>query len=71
MLEGLMMDYPLTLNHFRERAARYWGKQPIITRTAGGTHRYTFAATGLDAGALRERARRYQTFFDVPSEPGG
>jgi hypothetical protein len=36
-----------------------------------GTHRYTFAATGLDAEALRERARRYQTFFDVPSEPVG
>ena len=35
---------------------------------AYGTHRYTFAATGLDEGALRERARRYQEYFDVPSE---
>jgi hypothetical protein len=34
-----------------------------------GAHRYRFADTGLDAGALRERARRYQTYFDVPSEP--
>jgi hypothetical protein len=34
-----------------------------------GGHRYTFAATGLDAGALRERVRRYQTYFDVASEP--
>lgn len=33
-----------------------------------GGHRYTFADTGLDAGAVRERARRYQTYFDVPSE---
>ena len=33
-----------------------------------GTHRYTFADTALDAGALRERARRYQTYFDVPDE---
>ena len=33
-----------------------------------GGHRYAFADTGLDAGALRERARRYQTYFDVPSE---
>ena len=33
-----------------------------------GGHRYAFADTGLDAGALRERARRYQEYFDVPSE---
>ena len=33
-----------------------------------GGHRYTFADTGLDAGAMRERARRYQEYFDVPSE---
>jgi hypothetical protein len=31
--------------------------------------RYTWADTGLDAGALRERARRYQERFEVPSEP--
>jgi hypothetical protein len=35
-----------------------------------GRHRYTFAATGLDAGDLRARARRYQEYFDVPSEEG-
>jgi Sulfotransferase family len=35
---------------------------------AGG-QRYTFADTGLDAGALRERVRCYQEYFDVPSEP--
>lgn len=33
-----------------------------------GGHRYTFAATGLDEGEWRERARRYQEYFDVPSE---
>jgi hypothetical protein len=33
-----------------------------------GGHRYTFASTGLDEGELRERARRYQEYFDVPSE---
>jgi hypothetical protein len=33
-----------------------------------GTHRYSFADTGLDEGELRERARRYQEYFDVPSE---
>jgi len=34
----------------------------------GGGQRYTFADTGLDAGALRERVRGYQEYFDVPSE---
>ena len=33
-----------------------------------GKHAYTFAATELDEGALRERARRYQEYFAVPSE---
>ncbi|MDQ1381241.1 MAG: hypothetical protein QOJ71_1960 [Actinomycetota bacterium] len=36
-----------------------------------GTHTYTFADTGLDEGVWRERARRYQEYFDVPSEPLG
>lgn len=34
-----------------------------------GTHRYTFADTELDAGSLRERARRYTDYFDVGAEP--
>jgi hypothetical protein len=33
-----------------------------------GGHQYTWADTGLDEGALRERTRRYQDYFDVPSE---
>lgn len=33
-----------------------------------GGHRYTFAATGLDEGEWRERARCYQEYFDVPTE---
>ncbi len=33
-----------------------------------GVHRYSFADTGLDAGEIRERSRRYQDYFDVPSE---
>jgi len=34
-----------------------------------GVHRYTLADTGQSADRIRERARRYQTFFDVPDEP--
>jgi hypothetical protein len=36
---------------------------------AHGSHQYSFADTGLDAGELRERSRSYQDYFDVPSEP--
>jgi hypothetical protein len=36
-----------------------------------GTHTYTFADTGLDEGVWRERAKRYQDYFDVPSESLG
>jgi hypothetical protein len=36
-----------------------------------GVHTYSFAETGLDEGALREQARRYQDYFDVPSESMG
>ena len=38
-------------------------------RDRHGEHHYSFADTGLDAGELRERARRYQEYFDVASEP--
>ena len=37
-------------------------------RDKHGRHEYTFAATGLDPDEIRERARRYQDYFDVPSE---
>jgi len=33
-----------------------------------GGHRYAFADTGLDAGEMRERSRRYQEYFGVESE---
>jgi len=36
-----------------------------------GQHRYALRDTGLDADRLRARARRYQEYFDVPSEPLG
>lgn len=35
---------------------------------APGAHRYTFADTQLEEGPLRERARRYQEYFEVPNE---
>jgi hypothetical protein len=34
-----------------------------------GAHEYTWAATQLDAAAVRARTRPYQDFFGVPDEP--
>jgi len=50
-MRGLMMDYPLTLTHFLERANDLFPKKEIITRIPTGLHRYTYAD-------LHERARR-------------
>ena len=41
-MNGLMMDYPLTLQHFLERAGRLFPNKEIVTRTAHGTHLYRF-----------------------------
>ncbi len=48
-----------------QRMRRFLAEHP---RDRYGNHVYTFAETGLDEGALRERARGYQEYFDVPSE---
>lgn len=34
-----------------------------------GVHRYTFGATGLDAGSVRARTARYEEYFGVAREP--
>jgi fatty-acyl-CoA synthase len=62
-LDGLMMDYPLTLTHFFERSRRLWAKKTIATRVPGTPlFRYTYAdfvdrtlrlAGVLDAMGLR------------------
>lgn len=41
----------------------------LAAHPSEGRHAYTWDATGLDAGTWRERAARYQDWFDVPSEP--
>jgi fatty-acyl-CoA synthase len=44
MLPGLMMDYPLTLTHFLERARTFFPKREIVSRRSDGSlHRYTYA----------------------------
>jgi fatty-acyl-CoA synthase len=43
MLLGNMMDFPLTLTHFLDRARRYYSHVEIVTKMpSGDMHRYTF-----------------------------
>ena len=42
-MRGTMMDYPLTLQHFLERAHKMSPRKEIATKTAAGMHRYTYA----------------------------
>ncbi len=51
-MQGLIMDYPLTLTHILERARRLFPRKEIVTKTAGGLHRYTYADMVGRAGRL-------------------
>ncbi|HJR35659.1 MAG TPA: long-chain fatty acid--CoA ligase [Gemmatimonadales bacterium] len=42
-MQGLMMDWQLTLTHVLERARRVFHEQRISSRHAAGVHRYRFA----------------------------
>jgi fatty-acyl-CoA synthase len=45
-MQGLMMDYPLTLQHFFQRATRIFTRREIVTQTDTGLHRYTYGEWG-------------------------
>ncbi len=45
-MQGLMMDYPLTLQHFFNRATRIFPRKEIVTQTDSGVHRYTYGEWG-------------------------
>ncbi len=58
MLTGRMMDFPLTLTHFLERARTYFGRSEVVSRAPDTSlHRYTYAdfyrRTCQLAGALK------------------
>ncbi len=42
-MQGLMMDYPLTLPHILERSAKLFPRKEIASKMADGIHRYTYA----------------------------
>ena len=45
-MQGLMMDFPLTLQHAFNRAVRLFPRKEIVTRMEGGMHRYTYSEWG-------------------------
>ncbi|MGH2515991.1 MAG: AMP-binding protein, partial [Ktedonobacterales bacterium] len=45
-MQGLMMDYPLTVQHIFTRATRYFPRKEVVTKTADGLHRYTYGDFG-------------------------
>jgi fatty-acyl-CoA synthase len=45
-MQGLMQEYPLTIQHIFTRAVRLFPRQEIVTRTDNGFHRYTYAEFG-------------------------
>ena len=52
-MNGLMMDYQLTLPHLLRRSEQYYGEKEIVTRLPDRSfHRATYAETGRRARAL-------------------
>ncbi len=51
-MQGLMMDYPLTLQHAYNRAVRLFPRKEIVTRTEDGLHRYTYREWGRRTAQL-------------------
>ena len=43
-MQGLMMDYPLTLQSILDRSRRLYPKREIATKFGPSMHRYTYAA---------------------------
>ncbi len=51
-MQGLMMDYPLTLQHAYNRAVRLFYKKEVVTQTTEGLHRYTYREWGKRTAQL-------------------
>src|SRR5262249_21035369 len=63
-MQGLIMDYPLTLTHILDRARRLFPRKEIVTKTASGMHRYTYADMIERAGRLANALRRLDVADD-------
>src|ERR1035438_6205960 len=43
-MDGLMMDFPLTLTHVLERSAKLFPRKEIVSRMPSGMHRYCYTS---------------------------
>ncbi|MFZ0169839.1 MAG: long-chain fatty acid--CoA ligase [Candidatus Dormiibacterota bacterium] len=60
-MDGLMMDYPLTLTHLLQHGVRYFPDQEIVTQRADDVpHRYTFSQFGERTARLAQALERLQ-----------
>jgi fatty-acyl-CoA synthase len=57
-MQGLMMNYQLTLTHAFRRAERYFPRKEIVTQTDGGLHRYTYGEWSKRAQQLAHALKR-------------
>ncbi len=57
-MQGLMMDFPLTMTHLFERAERYHRSKTIVTNSKKGLERSTY-------GEWADRTRRLATVLDT------
>ncbi|HVB25237.1 MAG TPA: long-chain fatty acid--CoA ligase [Ktedonobacteraceae bacterium] len=51
-MQGLMMDFPLTLQHAYNRAVSLYARKEVATRTDYGMHRYTYKEWGARTAQL-------------------
>ncbi len=51
-MQGLMMDFPLTLQHAYNRAVSLYAHKEVVTRTDDGVHRYTYKEWGARTAQL-------------------
>ena len=65
MTSGSMQDYGLTVDRFLDHAAKWHGRAPVISGSAGGSD------TVVHYGALRDRANRLSgALLDLGLQPG-
>ncbi|GHO43045.1 long-chain fatty acid--CoA ligase [Ktedonospora formicarum] len=57
-MQGLMMDFPLTLQHAFNRAIRLYPRKEIVTQTEAEPHRYTYAEWGKRVAQLANALAR-------------
>src|SRR5258708_37015975 len=57
-MQGLMMDYQLTLQHFYNRAVHIFPRKEIVTQTDTGLDRYTIGEWGKRTAQLANALHR-------------